>query len=109
GQTDVEGRVSLDAQYGPRWALRAGGRYGTQGARDLVVRAAAPGDGRLPTLASRTVARWEPAAYWSVELEPGLRLGPPLTLAAHWRYAGQGDDRLSDAATGGALARAWPA
>jgi len=105
GQTDVEGRVMLDGRYGARWSVRAGGRYGTQSARDMVVRAR--GDGLLAPAADRVVARWEPAAYWSVDMEPGFRLAPPLTLAAHWRYAHHGADRLS--ATGAPVTPAWPA
>jgi len=110
GQTDIEGRLMLDGRYGPRWSVRAGGRYGTQSARDLVVRAR--GDGLLPAAADRVVALWEPAPYWSVDMEPGFRLADPLTLAGHWRYAHHGADRLSAAGsgtgTGAPVTPAWP-
>ncbi len=84
GQTDVEARLSGHATVGRRLSVRAGGRYGWQGARTLLQRVPDE-DAVLVPSANRVLGEWRPGRYWGVEVEPGLRLARELTLSATYR------------------------
>jgi hypothetical protein len=57
-----------------------------------------PSDGFLLAPASaRTTLEWEPGAYRALEVEPGVRLAPELTLSGTYRYFGQEADGFRSA------------
>jgi hypothetical protein len=91
GQTDVEGRVAAHTTLGRSLSLRVGGLYGVQGARTLVRRVLSDGM-LLARVTARSTLEWEPGAYRALEVEPGVRLAPELTLSGTYRYFGQGAD-----------------
>ncbi|MEX0837326.1 MAG: hypothetical protein WD101_03280 [Gemmatimonadota bacterium] len=84
GQTDVEVRTSAHATAGRTLSLRAGALYGMQGSRLLAMRVGVADEILVP-VGRRAVYEWSPGSYLGLEVEPGLRLAPQLTLSASYR------------------------
>lgn len=84
GQTDVEVRASAHATAGRVLSLRGGALYGMQGSR-LVAMRVGVADEILVPVDRRAVYEWSPGSYLGLEVEPGFRLVPQLTLSASYR------------------------
>lgn len=92
GQMDVEGLLLGKLRVGRRIGLRAGARYGVQGARTLIRRVAAP-EAVLAPFTSRRAVRWSPASYLEVAVSPRWHVSDVLALAADYRLFTKGEDR----------------
>ncbi len=88
GQTDVEVRASAHGTAGRTLSLRAGALYGMQGSRLLAMRVGVADEPLVP-VDRRAVFEWSPGRYLGLEVEPGLKLVPELTLSASYRFLQQ--------------------
>lgn len=99
-QMDVEGRVQAGLRVGGSFGVRAGVRYGVQGATTLLRRVAAPEQVLAPIAATRAV-RWTPGAYLDVAVSPRWHLSDVLALALDYRLFHKGADTYELAAPAG--------
>ena len=100
GQTDVEGFGYAALRVGGRLGVRAGARYGVQGATTLLRRVAAPERILAPAALTRAV-RWTPGNYLDLTVSPRFWLDETLSLAVDYRRYHKGADTYTLAAPAG--------
>jgi len=84
-QTDFEGSLVTSLTYGSRFGLAVGARYGVQGST-VVTKRVAPRGLAMPPVDTRQRLKWNPGAYYGVEISPSFRLSPELSVMGVYRY-----------------------
>jgi hypothetical protein len=92
-QTDVEGRITVDAGAG-RWGLRAQGTYNRQLAADYILRVAPPTQ-PLAGLDRLSAVHRDPGDVVSLAARPFFVLAPGFALQGSATYWSRGEDEVS--------------
>jgi len=84
GQLDLEAHLRGSLTIGDRIGILGGARYGIQMSRTLERRVAPP-EVILAPISTKQLVEWSPGSYWGLEIAPGFRFSPELSIAAEYR------------------------